>query len=381
MKSFFCETQAILRNIPFYSPNEFDNKFLGEPDCRIYGAGFLGTHFADELARAGKEVRGFFETTVKSPICGHTGLSIRAPYPPRAADSNAVVIISSFTYCDAMFKTLSDLGYRAEQIITPVGFFEKFYLPRFRDAYDAFRDDLSKQTVLDKILYLISGKPMNPVSPYFVYEIFGGLSDHEVFVDGGAADGSTVLEFCRITGGNYKRIVCFEPAKLTFDLLQTTVKNLENVETVNKALYSRNAILKFKDYGIDEWNAVDNYFMGHNWNGPDKAYRISEIQATTLDDFFADVPVADCPTVIKLDIEGSEKEAILGMKRVLRLAHPKLVICAYHKIEDYYELVRAINDVCPGYSLKLRHFTETVFDSVIYGVYDGNTGMRSTMEI
>jgi hypothetical protein len=71
-----------------------------------------------------------------------------------------------------------------------------------------------------------------------------------------------------------------------------------------------------------------------------------------------------------LDIEGSEREAILGMKHVLNRARPKLVICAYHKIEDYYELVNAINDVCSGYSLKLRHFTETVSDSIVYGIYE-----------
>jgi FkbM family methyltransferase len=284
-------------------------------------------------------------------------------------DSNVVVIISSFKYYDAIFKTLSDLGYRSQQIITPIGFFDKFYLRRFRTAYDAFKDNLSKQTVIDKMLYLIFGKSMNSVSPYFVYEIFGGMSDQEVFVDGGAADGCTALEFCRITNGNYKRIVCFEPTKSTFDLLQETLKNIKNVETVNKALYSRNTNLKFKDYGTDEWNAVDDFFMGHNWNGSDKEYRISEIQATTLDNFFANVPLADYPSIVKLDIEGSEREAIIGMKHVLHLAHPKLIICAYHKIEDYYELVQVINDICPGYSLKLRHFTGTVFDSVIYGVY------------
>lgn len=44
------------------------------------------------------------------------------------------------------------------------------------------------------------------------------------------------------------------------------------------------------------------------------------------------------PTFIKMDIEGSEQEALKGCKRILKELKPKLALCVYHKPEDLFEI-------------------------------------------
>jgi len=55
-----------------------------------------------------------------------------------------------------------------------------------------------------------------------------------------------------------------------------------------------------------------------------------------------------------MDIEGSEKEALMGAANIIKAAKPKLAICAYHKTEDIYELPQTILNIRDDYKLALR---------------------------
>ena len=70
---------------------------------------------------------------------------------------------------------------------------------------------------------------------------------------------------------------------------------------------------------------------------------------------------------IKMDIEGAEKEAILGAKRLIKNGS-LLALSAYHKAEDIRELPETIIDINPDYNFYLRHYTDTVFETVLYAV-------------
>ena len=334
--NYHVELKKIIAEIPEYIPNEFDHKIKNQTQFYIYGAGFMGCKYAELLAENGYQIIGFFETNCTSP----GALRYQIPVFP-VTYKDALVIISSFAYFSQMKNMLLQNG---------------------------FADELSKQLVLDKIKYLTLKPEMKAISSYFNFSIFEELSD-EVFVDGGCFDGETTREFCAISNQKYRKVYCFEPSKQHCELIAKNLEGFERVEIVNKCLYSKDAILQFKDWGIDQWNAVDDFFMGHEWNGPNFPYQIVKVPVTSLDLFFQDKPVEDYPTIIKLDIEGCEREALLGMKRVLNTTHPKLIICAYHKIEDFFELTSTIKELCPGYKLQLRHYTDTVLESIIFGYF------------
>ena len=73
-------------------------------------------------------------------------------------------------------------------------------------------------------------------------------------------------------------------------------------------------------------------------------------------------------TLIKMDIEGAEKRALIGAKKGIERWKPDLAICVYHKPEDIYELTKMIHEWLPEHKLYLRqhcwNFTETVLYAI-----------------
>lgn len=355
---FLNEIALFKSKLPFYMEHEFDLK--SKKRMYIYGAGFMGCQYADILEKNGYEIISFFETNVSAEKVQGRCVSepLLSEYP---------VIISSSKYYNDMKNKLVALGYSEDNIISPYGMMDKFFIPEFEKAFNLFDDELSKKIVMDKLNYLFNNSNMIPVSAYFDNIMFQDDFSNEVFVDCGAFDGETSIEFARLTNNTYKKIYCFEPTKSSFEKLKSKTALLDRIEIINKGLYSKEDVLEFKDFGIDEWNTVNNYFMGHEWYGPAMEYKIVKIPVTTLDSVFFEKNIKDYPTIIKMDIEGSECEALLGMKHIINTSHPKLIICAYHKIEDYFKLAETIKEICPNYRLRLRHYTDNAHESIIFG--------------
>lgn len=73
-------------------------------------------------------------------------------------------------------------------------------------------------------------------------------------------------------------------------------------------------------------------------------------------------------TFIKMDIEGSEMEALSGCADTVRRCRPKLAICVYHKSEDVVEIPRKVLEMNPEYKLYLRHYSYSDTETVLYAV-------------
>lgn len=74
------------------------------------------------------------------------------------------------------------------------------------------------------------------------------------------------------------------------------------------------------------------------------------------------------PTFIKLDIEGSEKEALVGSREIIQQIRPKLAICVYHKIEDIYVVPEFLLKHMPSYHFTLRHYSPDNDGTVLYAI-------------
>ena len=59
---------------------------------------------------------------------------------------------------------------------------------------------------------------------------------------------------------------------------------------------------------------------------------------------------------IKFDVEGSEREALLGAREIISRDRPEMLVSLYHRSEDLYALPLLIHELRPDYRMYLRRF-------------------------
>ncbi len=126
--------------------------------------------------------------------------------------------------------------------------------------------------------------------------------------------GMTVLDigghigyFTRIFAGltGTGKVFAFEPDPYNFALLKKNTAHLQNVTLINSAVSDKKGIVDF--YQIEDSTGCHTTIPT---NAPAKRF---SVEAITIDDFIADI----LPDVIKMDIEGGEPRALLGMEKLL----------------------------------------------------------------
>jgi len=100
----------------------------------------------------------------------------------------------------------------------------------------------------------------------------------------------------------------------------------------------------------------DIYHLSHN-NINSGANKITDgdnysekIEVTTIDEFVAENEL-DRIDFIKADIEGFERNMLMGAKETLRRFSPKLAICTYHLLDDPEVLSKIILEANPNYTI------------------------------
>ena len=187
------------------------------------------------------------------------------------------------------------------------------------------------------------------------------LGDNEVFIDGGAYIGDSAEQFIEKyeNKGKY-HIHSFEPDKDNFVKASSKLSTNLNVTIVQKGLWSSETELIFLQNArntagsslIYSSDATHEYF----------------VPVTSLDSYFKNKYESEWPTFIKMDIEGAEREALLGSSEIIKRRKPKLAICAYHKPEDIYELPQTILSIRDDYRFALRQHEYGCWDTILYAV-------------
>ena len=74
---------------------------------------------------------------------------------------------------------------------------------------------------------------------------------------------------------------------------------------------------------------------------------------------------------IKYDVEGAEREALLGSRAVIKRDAPALLVSVYHRSGDIFTLPRLVHDLNPAYRLYLRRMAGLpAWDINLYAVVD-----------
>ncbi len=163
---------------------------------------------------------------------------------------------------------------------------------------------------------------------------------NEVFIDAGAYIGDTSLSYIETFGSeNYKRIYCYEITPSIFSKLQNNMAEHRNIVCRNVGLSDFQGALYMESNGVNQSNKLIN-----------DAKTNDMVNVTTLD-----MDVEESVSFIKMDIEGSEKQALAGSKKHIQSSKPKLAIAVYHDNDDLWKIPQMIKDMNPEYKLYLRY--------------------------
>lgn len=171
---------------------------------------------------------------------------------------------------------------------------------------------------------------------------------NEVFVDIGAYTGDSIISYINNYGINsYKKIYGYEMTQKSYKILENNTKYYPNVEVKNKAVTNKNKLLYLKEHEDSSANMIvekSNY----------------KIEAVSLDE-----DIKEPITIIKMDIEGSEEQALIGSKNHITKEKPKLLISVYHNHEDLWKLPKLIHSYVPEYHYYLRCYGNNIFPTEI----------------
>lgn len=296
------------------------------------------------------------------------GYEVISPTTLLEYDSSNVVVLIASVYLNEIAKQLISMGIKnifsshlcqmlETRKLSPISSND---MQKVEVLKVLVADEKSRETI-DKIVEL-RNKGVNNL-----YEVFAGrqyfqkdifeFSD-EVFLDCGSYIGEEIDYLKGLNCGNHK-IYAFEPDKKNFNYIYKKYYNYKNIICINKGVWSESCELHFNSTGTDG-SMVDDC-------GSDS------IEAVAIDEI-----IKEKVTFIKLDIEGSELQAIEGATKVIVKDKPKLAICVYHLDKDLWEIPFKIHSLVADYDIFIRHHSLGLSDTVMYAKLKEQSGNMSS---
>ncbi len=337
----------------------------------VFGAGRTGSNVARHLAKGGIRVIGFIDN---SPA--HENVDGIPVNPLDAiADKNATIVIGTgYQYPIARQLTAAGfhrhvsyhaLSLRGGILPRDISFQDIEDLPGLTQElialYEMLGDRESKETLKAVLRYRTSLDPSHlhrvardKASQYFDRDVVSTSDGDSVFVDGGGYDGDSTAAFFRFSRGSYKHVYYFEPDTRLCDAARRSLRLPERTTFLNLGLWSQQTTRYFQETG-----GMDGFMSDGQTAGS------VAVPCSTLDR-----EIEEPITFIKLDIEGAETAAIQGSARHIRQDRP-VIACAWdHSSGDLVAVPRAIRSLGCGYTMRIRHYGDTVSETVAYFTQD-----------
>lgn len=350
----------------------YENILKSLDNVYIFGIKELGKRVFDYCQKKGIAVAGFIDNNPDNHNTFIFETKIFAIEELLDSKQDVTIILASTLYLYEVLTRLENFGFKnllPAQILSVYDEESFFYEPvlegifkdlidnkaAYLDVYNKLADKKSK-LIMEKIIkfrtnfdfkLLHEAFELSSGDQYFDEQIIK-LTDNEVFVDGGGFDGNTSLKFIEKTSNQFKKIYFFEPDKNSFPEAKINLKNYQNIEYFQKGLYSDFATLRFCEMGL-EGSCISS--EGN-----------IEIEVVPLDSM-----AEQKATFIKLDVEGSEAEALKGASAHIKTS-PKMAVCVYHKCRDLREIPELILSMNPNYNLYLRQYTNSLYETVLYAI-------------
>jgi len=337
----------------------------------IYGAGMLAKHMIELCNKVGIKVASVIDPKkVDSTLAGFRVVDTSEI---KVGSTVFIAVLNNFVSMAKVSSSLYQSG--AGTVLTPPEAFfyfgengissdwywlstHKGYVhelaTKSRSLLNPILDDFSNST-LDMILnYRCSGLINESFiqsldQQYFVTGIEEFWSGNVNLLDGGAYDGDTIIS-ARLHGVNLTSVVALEPDPSNYFKLRANTVDLGfDVTTFQAGLSDENSLATFNFTASTGSAQIES----------------SDLPKTQLIAFDSIAPRHHI-THIKLDIEGMEAKALLGMKKTIETLNPNMAISVYHKPEDIFELSETVMKLGNYNKFSLRNYAHQSFETIFY---------------
>jgi FkbM family methyltransferase len=224
--------------------------------------------------------------------------------------------------------------------------------------YSLLADQESKEVMASRIRAIETGNiGYIKISEYEEY--FHPLvkpENGDIVIDGGVSE-NIYPEICFINAvGKDGKIFGFEPDPAGFCTAEERIKD-----------HNRNATYKLIPFGI--WDKKETIYFKIQGQGTHVTTKNEEgsiaCECISIDEFVRTffLPKVD---VIKLDVEGSEINAIKGAVKTILTHKPKLMVSLYHKPEDLFKIPMFIHELCGDYTFYMGHHHADLHETILY---------------
>ncbi len=171
------------------------------------------------------------------------------------------------------------------------------------------------------------------------------VEEEDIVLDCGAHIGS----FTFVSMKKAKIVYAFEPTPSSYKILNKNINlwRADNIIVIKKAVYCFNGENKlFFDYNRLDGSSLRE-FRKKQLDNP----KAIDVECVTIDNFVKARKIQKID-FIKMDIEGSEMEALKGGKKTIKKFKPKMIIAAYHFCHDKKMIKKIVLSMRPDYICK-----------------------------
>jgi len=209
----------------------------------------------------------------------------------------------------------------------------------------------------------VEGEPQ-----YLFPPMYRECFDEEIILDCGGYIGDTAEKFIRFFDGRAKKIYSFEALPQNREKLQEKQTEFRRggwhgeLRILPLAVSDRTGRITFCETSLPGGSFSPAFRTTTKFHYV-KPVRKFEVEACTIDEV---IPATEKVTLIKMDIEGAEHEALLGAEKLIKGKRPRLAISIYHNACDYWRICELVKRYVPEYKLAIRHHKDRHVDTVLY---------------
>jgi len=345
----------------------------------IYGAGVFGKMARDFLRDVGVEPVLVVDARAEQ-IRGSdawSGIEVVAPHEvPEQLKAEALLAVSIVTSpVSPILQELQSQGwhhvvpfydvaesYRSTHPLSNgwfAGPLQPADLTGMAECLDDWADDLSRAHHLMFLAWRLArqewqfaGVSVDNSNRFFIPEVIAALAADDLFLDGGAHNGSVSEAFIAATSPQ-SRIVAFEPDETNADQYAAWRASLP------EQVRSR---VELRRVALDASSRLRRFHTGIGFMSQFAESGAADILTETID--AADLT----PGFVKLHLEGGELDALKGGLATIVQSRPVVAVTVYHDADGLWRTARWMRENLVDYSLLMRTHSWCGTGAVVYAL-------------